>query len=340
MTSLAATAPANPAGVSPLRRANSIRRTSSIDTDWPQGFGTPMRMHGAARDLLTLSDVSRPKVIAQDEVEIWASMRREITAISSSRLQDIAQLLIGRRAGGNFRQSVAALFAGEQQRATPLHLLLDDFSGASLVAGWAWSRWMENAYERRKEKGGITAGRNGTMTGVCIGFRPGSSGLSPDGTANRNQSSTEVPPLSNSADSLGWHEMPEQPGVGMRRARRMDVWFEGDLRMDIGFQDSATSPAGGRIAVHEYRVQATADPDTLMLRTIHAQPHVLPYPECPGAAHHMDRLLGFPLPSLRAEVSVELAGILGCTHLNDVLRSMSDAPALARQLREAAQDDR
>jgi len=121
----------------------------------------------------------------------------------------------------------------------------------------------------------------------------------------------------------------------MRRARRMDIWFDDCLRIDIGFQDSATSRDVGRIAVHEYRVQARADAATLKLLSIEAVPHVLPYRECPGAVGQVDRLIGLPLTRFRGEVPIELPGILGCTHLNDVLRSMSDAPGLSLPLHDA-----
>ena len=40
-------------------------------------------------------------------------------------------------------------------------------------------------------------------------------------------------------------------------------------------------------------------------------------------------LLGKDLRRFRLEVLEQLPGILGCTHLNDVLRSMADVPQLA-----------
>src|SRR5882757_9693023 len=156
-SSIAESAPNNPAGPAPLRKTYSMRRTSSIDTDWPAGFGTPMRMRGHARDLLTLSDFAHPQIIGVDHIEIEAPIQREIMAIKTSRRDDVAQTLVGLRGGGHLRKSIATVFADEQLQATPLHLLLDDYPGASLVAGWAWSRWMANSFELRKEKGGITA---------------------------------------------------------------------------------------------------------------------------------------------------------------------------------------
>jgi len=125
--------------------------------------------------------------------------------------------------------------------------------------------------------------------------------------------------------------------VGMRRARRLDLWMEGGLlRIDAGFQDSGTTPSGERRAVHEYRLRASADPATLELLAIVAEPRILPYRECPAAAGNVGRLVGTSIDALRELVPVQLAGAAGCTHLNDVARSLSDVPALAARLRDHA----
>lgn len=329
-------APAEPAGPAPLRRPCSIRRTSSIDTDWPEGFGTPMHMRGRARDLVTPREVDRPQVIADDELEIGASVQREVLSIWVSRGNDRAQALVGLDRGGSLRKSIAAVFLEEIREATPLHLLLDDYAGASLVANWAWTRWIPDAYQRRKETGVITAGRKGRMVGVCSGFRPGSSSLNSDGSVNPTvQRSTRVVPLQNPSDPWGWHPLLEQQGVGMRRARRMDVWVDDRIWIDVGFQDSATSPEGGRIAVHEYSVRASASAESCELMSLEARAHVLPYRECPEAVNNIGRVVGRRLGEFRSEVPTVLPGVLGCTHLNDVLRSLSDVPALVRGLRAA-----
>jgi hypothetical protein len=118
----------------------------------------------------------------------------------------------------------------------------------------------------------------------------------------------------------------------MRRARRIDVRFDTRIVIDAAFQDSATMPAGGRAVVHEYRLSATADPQSLRLLSIEAEPRVLPFVECPGATANLSRLLGTPLTELREKVLVELRGTAGCTHLNDALRALADVPALTHYL--------
>jgi hypothetical protein len=295
-----------------------------------------MRLRGHARDLVTPQEVDCPQVIANDELEILASVRREVLAIRLSRGDDRAQALLALDRGGSLRKSTAAVFPEEIREATPLHLLLDDYAGASLVANWAWTQWMPDAYQRRKESGVVTAGRKGRMVGVCSGFRPGASSLNSDGSVNPTvQMSTRVAPLQNPSDAWGWHPLREQQGVGMRRARRMDVWVDDCVWIDVGFQDSATSPEGGRIAVHEYSVRASASTESYELLSLEAHAHVLPYRECPEPVSNIGRLVGRRLAEFRSEVPTVLSGVLGCTHLNDVLRSLSDVPALVRTLQVA-----
>lgn len=335
MAGIETKAPADPAGPSPLRRPGSIRRTSSIETHWPEGPGRPMRMRGRARDLFTPDGGAEPRVLAEDWTDILASFHREILEIETSHGAQAARELVGARAGGKLRGELARLFPEDLAQASPLHLLLDDFAGASLVAGWGWSRWPGEAMAKLRAESAKNAGRGGRMEGVCAGFRPGASSLTAEGGPNHeHQSSAAVPPLPHPEDPAGWHELTAQTGVGMRRARRLDVWLDGAVRLDIHFQDSGTTPQGeGREAIHEYRVFATADPETFELLTLEVQPRVLPYWECRAASPNASMMLGVRLGDLRETVLKTLPGTLGCTHLNDVLRSMADVPSLVARLR-------
>ncbi len=297
-----------------------------------------MHMQGHARDVFTPAAGAAPIILAQDRLDVWASPLREILRIGAEPERPAASALIGKRAGSHLRAAINEVFPDEQEAGSPLYLLLDDLAGASLVAGWAWSQWSNNWMARSKaDATPSTAGRNGRMEGICTGFAPGSSALGADGRPSPMQSSAPVPPLPHPDDPDGWHELPVQEGVGMRRARRIDLWRDGGgtLYVDAGFQDSATAPAGGRIAVHEYSLMATADAASGKLTAVHARPHVLPYPECPGAAPNVDRLIGEPLATLRGAVLKILAGTLGCTHLNDALRALAEAPQLAERLEKA-----
>lgn len=324
---IAQTPPADPLRMVPPRRPGSLRRTSTIDTHWPDGFEDPMHMHGHARDLFTPAN-GAPRILAEDRVEIVASFGREILSIRASRCDEEIQQLAGLRAAGKFRGMMARLVP--EVAGSPLGVLLDDFPGASLVANWAWENF-EPEMRKAVLLAADTGGGAGSVVNVCMGFRAGASSLAADGRSSRfSRNKARVPPLADPADPSGWHAIAPQQGIGMRRARRMDIWPDGPLvRMDIGFQDSGTAPDGGeRLAVHEYRLLAAADRETLELCEASVDPRVLPYGDCLDAAATPQALLGVSLAQLRRAVPATLSGPAGCTHLNDMLRSMADVPQM------------
>ncbi|WP_296675590.1 DUF2889 domain-containing protein [Novosphingobium sp.] len=321
------------AGHAPLRRPGSIRRTTSIDSDWPDGFGAPWEMVGRARDLLTPADGAEPQVLATAQFRIMASPIREILSIEASPDHPRLQELVGVRAGGASRMVLAEKLG--DVRGSPLFQLLDDYAGASLVAGWIWSQWRgdwASAPQRSAQQS--TAGRKGKMDNICTGFTVGGSAFKDDGTPdNVNQSFTDVGPLENPDDPVGWHPMPFQQGPQKRRARRIDLWREdGVIKIDAGFQDSGSNPNGGRTAIHEYRAYAEVDEASGQLEALQALPLILPYRECPGASVKASRMIGQPMAEFRSAVLGALPGTLGCTHLNDVLRALADVPRLTALL--------
>ena len=334
--SLLPPAPRNSAGPSPLRRPDSIRRTSSIDTDWPEGRGGLLRMVGRARDAGTPAAGGAPIVCVEDEFRARLQWDRTIVEIEATPARAAIGKLVGSRGGGHLRKALDDVFPEERREATPLHLILDDISGASLVAGWAWSRWTDEWQKSLAAAAGGQRPVRRKMEGICSGFRPGSSALDADGSSSARQNCSPVQDLRNPDDPDGWHAFTIQEGVGMRRARRIDVWVDDLIRIDAAFQDSATEPGGGRTAVHEYRLTASADPVSLELLSVAADPRVLPYAECPGAAPNVVRLVGERLGAeLREKVLKDLPGTLGCTHLNDALRALAEVPALVRRLEAA-----
>jgi hypothetical protein len=212
---------------------------------------------------------------------------------------------------------------------TPLYQIMDDFAGASLVSGWIWSVWTDDWQARMQSSESHQMRRR--MTNICTGFTEGASSLSEDGGPDASgQSKTEVGPLVNPDDRAGWHDLPHQEGPRFRRARRLDVWHcDGSIHCDIGFQDSGSNPEGTRTAVHEYQVTVSVDPTNMTVTSLTATPHILPYRECPGAVANIARLVGHDVSVFRQDVLDTLPGNLGCTHLNDVLRSLADVPILA-----------
>jgi hypothetical protein len=321
-----------PGESTPPRRPGSVRRTSTIDMTWPHGWGTPMRLVGRARDLRTPADGGAPVVLAEDVVLVAVAADRTITDIASEPARTSLVGLVGARGGARLRTALAEVVPDERVAGTPLFLLLDDLAGATLVGGFAYSQWPDEWPEEWKQtRGRATRGRR--MEGICTGFQPGSSALNVDGTSRWTHDIRAVRTLGDPDDPIGWHHFEHITDVAMRRARRIDVWIDGDLvEIDAFFQDSATVPAGGRVAVHEYQLRATADRNANTLASVTAVPRVLPYAECPLAAPNVDRMVGTPLAELRAAVLEELKGVAGCTHLNDMLRALAEVPVMVGAL--------
>lgn len=302
-----------------------MRRTSSIDFFWPDGQAGNKQMIARARDVVTPAAGGPAIVCRQDELRAAITPDRTIVAIESDPPRPALAGLVGARGGGGLRKAIDELVPEERRNATPLYLLLDDTAGASLVSSWAWAHWNPNWMEDARRIMNVDLEQAvRSREGVCIGFVPGSSAFSP----NPDRSGALAPDLRNPEDPEGWHAFPVQDGINMRRARRIDVWLDEVIVIDSAFQDSASTPSGERRAVHEYRLSVTADPASLEVLSIEAEPRVLPHGECPAAVGNMPRMVGTSLPQLRDKVLAELRGAKGCTHLNDALRALADVPRL------------
>ena len=170
---------------------------------------------------------------------------------------------------------------------------------------------------------------------VCWGLQEGNSGMQPGGPP-QSVADADGGDLRNPADPTGWHELFDMDGAGFRRARRIDVTCDagGLLQIDSSFQDTAKRNAGGRVAIHEYNLRVTADPETLEILSLTPEPRILPFSECPGAVHNTQRLVGSRISDVRDSVLAQLRGPQGCTHLNDALRALAEVPKLAQQLGE------
>ncbi len=94
------------------------------------------------------------------------------------------------------------------------------------------------------------------------------------------------------------------------------------------FRDTYARPDGVVIVLHEYTVEATIGEGDVIAGCV-ATPRVLPWAECPLAKDSAGRLVGQPVSSLRSLVKDEFVGTSTCTHLNDLLSSLSQADQLA-----------
>ena len=139
-------APVGPTARPPDRRPGSVRRTSTILMSWPDGIFNGLRLDGRCRDLLTHRD-GRSEVLGLQD-----SSRPQRTSTGRSPRSPLSPPSPASRpsSGARRRKLRAALeeaVPSLRSEGAPLYLLLDDLAGASLIAGFAWSRWMEHLPE-------------------------------------------------------------------------------------------------------------------------------------------------------------------------------------------------
>jgi hypothetical protein len=288
-----------------------------------------LRLDGSARDAVTRSPQDPPVVVGTARTSVGIGDNRLIEDIETDPATDGTHDLVGCRGGGYLRAALAEFVPHELEGGTPMYLLLDDISGASLVAGVAWSQWTDRWARSDPDR------PRPDMEGVCIGFAPGGSALAEQRSDVMTHRVQIVPRLVADDDPHGWHDLAELPDVSFRRARRIDVWrdpVDGTIMIDSGFQDSAGSPHASRIAVHEYVLHATVDPDTLLVTSVDADPRILPFLTCPDAVGTAPAVVGTPVAELRTTVLERLARTNGCTHLNDALRALAEVPVMLAQL--------
>ncbi len=336
-------APANSSGYAPIRKPNSVRRTSSIDVTWPAGQGASMHVSGQARDIYTGSQSGSIQLLRCDAFTATLSPERVINEISSNPPRPELKQLLNTKCGSAFRKALVDALHQEQLAGTPLYFLLDDLAGTSLIATWAWTHWGRGGKKKAANQVSRSANKIELealaqqahierFQNVCTGFSRDSNALL--NFYNIEQNCQKVAPLLHPDDPLGWHHMPLHRGVSMRRARRIDMWQEDHaIQIDAMFQDSASAPDGSRSAVHEYTLQLEVNSSELTITSLKAEPRVLPYKECPAAAANIGRLKGAPIQELRTVVLEKLQKQEGCTHLNDALRSLAELPTLLTQIK-------
>jgi Protein of unknown function (DUF2889) len=328
--------PHDPTTSTPARRAASVRRTTAITSIRPEGLQGPLHQHGRGRDVVTMDD-GTATVAATSETHLLI----EYTQGMLVRELDVtpavpgADTFVGARAGGGFRK-VLDLHTGAE-RGSLAYLLLDDVPGATLVSGMAMTIAADegtvdlDSWRDRVNKTEIRL----QQADICAGWQTGGTLL-----ANLEDGRPPVllgpsaPAIVDAADLLGWVDFDPLPAYGTRRVRRLDVWRDDssgndDVHVDGFFRDTCADGDAHETVVHEYTVDVTVDPDTMVITACVAQARVLPWVECPQAVGSAERLVGWVVDDLRPEARTKLVGPSTCTHLNDVLRGLEDVHWLA-----------
>src|SRR6185312_7461156 len=307
--------PQRPVQAWPPLVAGAVRRTSTIDTH-PAGTGES-EVDLRARDVVA-RDPDMADVLG--EVCVRAHLTDRVVDDIASHPHDTRLVqLLGSRVGPGFRATVNKLLPDEAERASLLHLLLDDWVGAALVSGYALQHVAITLGIEEK----LPPGTADNMAGICAGFASDAS-LVP--YAKRNGTIPSVhgpiaPPL-----DLEMHAVEPLRAHGMRRFRRLDL--SPDDGFSAHFRDSHVDGDGVETIVHEYTVVGALDTSTRTITSVEATVRVLPWQECPGAIGSAARAQGMTLSDMRARIRGEFVGTSTCTHLNDTLRALADLDAL------------
>jgi hypothetical protein len=305
----------------PLLEPGTIRRTSTIDThpDGPGRFHADLR----ARDVRMEPDGS---VEVVDDVVVRAQLSAGVINDISGDDDRLGQLRRS-RVGSGFRATITKLLGSDVERATPLHLLLDDWVGASLVSGYGTlhAAIIDGTEQPMAD---VVADH---LAGICSGFAPDAAVVD---FTRRNllmpcARGPLAPTLIDPADDA-LHPTEPLRAHGMRRMRRLDLHPHdtASVAFDAHFRDSHVDGSEVETIVHEYSVTGRVELATRTIREVHAVARVLPWQECPGALASAGRVNGMTVGELRNRIRTEFVGISTCTHLNDTLRSLGDLDAL------------
>jgi hypothetical protein len=312
----------DPLTTTPIRRPGWVRRTTSTDLQ-PLADGG-LRLDGSARDLRT-EDGGDAVTLAAASVTAVVDGQHQLRSLSTVPTHAATTALLGHAVGRGFRSTVHELLPTDLVQSTLLGRLLDELPVAVLISGYG------RLYSG--ELGMTAAEAQPLQADICAGWRS-------DGTmlVTLRESGTMPVPMGPEAPSLttedadAWHALPTLPAGAMRRQRLLEVG-PGTVRPVYAmFRDShADESTGTATVLHEYSLTASFDAAADRLLDVEAHPQVLPWGECPAAAASAQRVSGRSPHELREVVRAELRGTSTCTHLNDLLRSLADVPALTHR---------
>jgi len=309
---------AEPLSDLPARRPSSLRRTSHVDMT-TQRDGTVI-LSGAASD---------PTGTANSRAVVGSLQTRDLRSLVLTPDVPGSQGLLGRVVGRGFRAAVDDICAP----GTLASVLLNELPVAALLSGYA------SLYTGHYPSPIPDAMLAGFPVDICAGW------AAPASFMVTIRTTREMPtPNGPVAPDLGggWHDMPELAPGSMRRQRLLErtgnhVWAM--------FRDTYVRRDGLPTVLHEYSVAATLSDDGrsddglsddgLVVASCVATPHVLPWGECPNAAASAGRLVGRRVSDLRAMVKDDMVGTSTCTHLNDLLSSLSQVDNLVDKVVES-----
>jgi hypothetical protein len=306
--------PRNPVLDTPPRAPGSVRRTTSIDTTFPDGLGNDVVICVRGRDLRT-SKAGEAAVL--DQLDVTFVVDPWTATITAAPLDGFVGISLR-----GLRRRLADLLPEDAARRSLRYSALEDVAGAYLVSGYAGLR---NGHIEPTAENAELAVQG--QSDVCIGWAA-------DGPVIemiRETHEHPVPigpaaPEPNDTDALAWHEMPPLRSPSVRRRRRTDVHGDAGLHAEHHLRDSYAD-TDAEYVMHEYLVGATFGAGGT-LESIDVDARVLPWRECPGAVATAQRLVGVQLGEMAARVTADFKGVQTCTHLNSTLRTLADVQTL------------
>lgn len=283
-------------------------------------------LRGAARLLGTgLHDTTE---LGSTQMDASLDARKRLSELRLLPAQHGTEHLLDHVVGRGFRAAAHALLGEEPPLTTSV--LLDDLPVAALISGYASLYSGKIQIEPKHLDIGLL------RPDICAGWSSDATMLS----TLRERGGLPVPigppaeALDTPEDELAWHDIGELPRGAMRRRRLLDVASKGTdiLEVSAMFRDTHHDHEGVEAVLHEYSFTAEMNRKTHVLSQCSARPHVLPWVECPAAAASASRLDGLSVEMVNQTVQQDMRGTSTCTHLNDLLRSLSRAGALGDEL--------
>lgn len=323
-----------PTAGSPARTPGSVRRTTSLDLTRPGGSAGTACFSGRARDAITGQDGSL-RVVDSGLFALTIDDERVTSLVAHPNPPGLGRL-VGRRPLVGWRTGLWRYLREELDAGTALHQILDEVPGGVVISGFTGRRADKAevpSSSRLPRPAGPAEPRR--RLDVCAGWASAGraarifreTGVSPSPVT------PAAPSLVSRDDPRGWHTLPTLPIGGMSRRRRIDVSLrDGGVVAASMWRDSFVDAQGVERVLHEYDVEVLLDPGPWTIEAVRTDPHVLPHTECPMAAPSAQGIVGLRAVALRDRVSADIFGPSSCTHLNDLLRGLTDVPALARHL--------
>jgi len=308
-----------PLRATPDRRPRSARRTSHLDV---AVGGGGLVVEGGARDVVTGTG-GDGRVVAEATLRAVLGAGNVLVELETEPVLPGSGRLVGATVGAGFRSAAREVAA--RRWPEPVGLLLDDLPVGVLVSGYGALR--SGALVSGGAAGDAQLAR---MRDLCAGWASGGVMIASleQGAGVPVPGLGGAPRLERPDDPLALEAMRTLPDGSLRRRRRLDVVVGEPAIVDAMFRDTHAAD-GVEGTLHEYGLTATVD-GSGRLRSVTADPRVLPWPECPAAAAGVVALVGVPTDELGGEVRARLRGTGSCTHLNDLLRSLAAVGRLAR----------